>query len=126
MEGNYAGSPNQYNNTLQGSVSSGWTETQPDGTTFNYDTTGVLRTIRNNAGVRWTLTWDSGVDFVQHIDGPFGRRTTFAYDGSNNIRHIQDPSGRLTTLTVNGNNDLVRIVTPELCTTSLVYDERTT
>ena len=123
VEGNYAGSPNQYNNTLQGSMSSGWTETQPDGTTFNYDTTGVLRTIRNNAGVRWTLTWDSGVNFVQHIDGPLGRRTTFAYDGSNNIRYIQDPSGRLTTLTINGNNDLVRIVTPELCTTSLVYDD---
>ena len=41
---------------------------------YNYDTTGVLRTIRNNAGVRWTLTWDSGVNFVQHIDGPLGRR----------------------------------------------------
>ena len=90
---------------------------------YNYDTTGVLRTIRNNAGVRWTLTWDSGVNFVQHIDGPLGRHTTFAYNGSNNIRHIQDPSGRLTTLTINGNNDLVRIVTPELCTTSLVYDD---
>ena len=36
------------------------------------------------------------------------------------------PDGRITSLTVNANNDLVRIVTPELCTTSLVYDATTT
>ena len=66
----YAGSPNNYNNTLQGSSNTGWTETQPDGTTFNYDTTGTLRTIRNNAGVRWTVTWDADSEFVQYIDGP--------------------------------------------------------
>src|SRR5262249_19332895 len=102
---NYPGSPNNLNNTLHGAARPGWTETQPDGTTFNYDTGGHLRTIRNNAGVRWTLTWNSGVTLVQHIDGPFGRRTTFAYDGSNNIRRIQDPSGRITSLTVNANSD---------------------
>ena len=79
---NYVGSPNNFNNTLQGSSATGWTETQPDGTTFNYDTSGFLSTIRNNAGVRWTLTWDVGFNLVQHIDGPFDRRTTFAYDGS--------------------------------------------
>jgi YD repeat-containing protein len=121
VNNNYVGSPNNLNNTLNGSSTSGWTETQPDGTTFNYDTSGFLRTIRNNAGVRWTLTWNSGFTLVEHIDGPLGRRTSFAYDGSNNIRRIQDPSGRITSLTVNAGN-LVRIVTPELCTTSLVYN----
>ena len=39
---NYAGSPNNYNNTLQGSSATGWIETQPDGTTFNYDSSGVF------------------------------------------------------------------------------------
>jgi RHS repeat-associated protein len=68
------------------------------------------------------LTRESGFELVQHVDGPFGRCTTLAYDGSNNIRHVEDPSGRITTLMVNGNNDLVKLVTPELCTTSLVYD----
>ena len=119
---NYVGSPNPLNNTLNGSATIGWTETQPDGTTFHYDTSGFLRTIRNNAGVRWTLTWNSGFTFVQHIDGPLGRRTSLTYDSSNNIRRIQDASGRITSLTVNTNNDLVRVVTPQLCTTSLVYN----
>jgi len=64
-------------NSLTGSSTTGWTETQPDGTSFVYDTTGVLRSIRNRAGVRWTLTWDSGFNLVQHIDGPLGRRTSF-------------------------------------------------
>ena len=119
---NYIGSPNHLNNTLNGSATIGWTETQPDGTNFNYDTSGFLRTIRNNAGVRWTLTWNAGFTLVQHIDGPLGRRTSFTYDGSNNIRRIQDPSGRITSLSVNSSSNLVRIVTPELCTTSLVYN----
>ena len=66
-------------NTLVGSATTGWTETQPNGTAFVYDTNSVLRSIRNRAGVRWTLTWDSGFNLVQHIDGPFSRRTTFAY-----------------------------------------------
>ena len=35
--------PNQ--NTLVGNTTTGWTETQPDGTSFNFDNTGVLRTI---------------------------------------------------------------------------------
>ncbi len=118
----YAGSPNNLNNTLTGSATTGWVETQPDGTTFNYATTGQLATIRNNAGVRWTLTWNSGATLVQHIDGPFGRRTSFTYNASNSITRIQDPSGRITSLTVNASGNLVRIVTPELCSTSLVYD----
>ena len=51
-------------------ATTGWTETQPDGTSFNFDNTGVLRTIRNRAGVRWTLTWDSGFNHVQSHPGP--------------------------------------------------------
>ena len=105
-----------------GSATAGWTETQPDGTTFNYDSTGVLHTIRNNAGVRWTLTWNSGSTLVSTSTGPFGRRTSFTYNASNNITRIQHPDGRITSLTVNASNNLVKIVTPELCTTSLVYD----
>ena len=110
------------NNSLVGSTTTGWTETQPNGTAFTYDILGVLRTIRNRMGVRWTLTWDAGFDLVQHIDGPFGRRTTFAYDANSMLRRIQDPGGRITTVTVNANKDLVRIISPELCITSLVYD----
>ena len=109
-------------NTLVGSTTVGWTETQPNGTAFVYDTTGVLRSIRNRAGIRWTLTWDSGFNLVQHIDGPLGRRTTFAYDSSSNLKRIQDPGGRITSVTVNSSGNLARIISPALCVTSLVYD----
>ena len=67
--------PNQ--NTLVGSSATGWTETQPNGTSFGYDTSGVLRTISNRAGVRWTMVWDSAFNFLQAISGPFSRRTSF-------------------------------------------------
>jgi YD repeat-containing protein len=112
--------PNQ--NTFVGNTTTGWTETQPDGTSFNFDNTGVLRTIRNRAGVRWTLTWDSGFNHVQGIQAPFGRRTTFVYNASNLITRIVDPGGRITTVTVNANTDLSRIISPELCTTTFVYN----
>ena len=67
-------------------------------------------TIRNRAGVRWTMTWDAGFNLVQAIQGPLGRRTSFSYNASNLIRRIQDPGGRIITLTVNANQDLTQIV----------------
>ena len=115
-----AAAPGQ--NTLTGNATSGWTETQPDGTNFNYDNTGVLRTIRNRAGVRWTLTWDSGFNLVQAIQGPFGRRTSFVYNASSFVKRIVEPGGRITSLTVNANSDLAQIVSPQLCVTSFIYD----
>ena len=114
-----AGAPNQ--NTLVGNSTTGWTETQPNGTAFVYDGTGVLRTIRNRAGVRWTVTWDGTFSLVQGIVGPFGRRTSFAYDASSHLKRIQDPGGRITTVTVNASNQLTRVISPALCITSFVY-----
>ena len=109
-------------NTLTGNATTGWSETQPDGTSFNYDSTGLLRTIRNRAGVRWTLTWDAGLDLVQAIQGPFGRRTSFVYNASSFVKRIVEPGGRITSLTVNANSDLAQIVSPQLCVTSFIYD----
>ncbi len=108
-------------NTLVGNATTGWTETQPNGTSFVYYNTGVLNYIKNRAGVRWTLTWDAGFNNVQAIRGPFGRRTTFVYNASKYLRRIVAPDGRITTLTINANGDLSQIISPELCTTSFVY-----
>ena len=60
---------------------------------------GYLSSIRNTAGVRWTVTYSSGV--VSQIVGPFGRRTTFTYNLEHHLSRIQDPCGRITSLTVN-------------------------
>ena len=63
------------------------------------DAVRLLRRTRHvlskPAGARWTLTWASGRSgrpVVQAIVGPFGRRTTFAYDGSGMVRRVQDPA----------------------------------
>jgi hypothetical protein len=88
-------------NQLTGSPTSGWIETQPDGNSFAYDTNGTLRSIRNPAGLRWTVSWDAGFNKVVHFDGPYGRRTTFAYDVNNRsagfrIRAAGSPRSRST------------------------------
>ena len=97
-------------NTLVSNSTTGWTETRPDGTSFKYDNTGILRSIGHRAGARWTLTWDGAFDFVQAIQGPFGRRTTFVHNASNFLRRIVDPGGRITTLTVNASSNLSQII----------------
>ena len=109
-------------NTLVGSSTTGWTETQPDGTAFNYAASGVLSSMANKAGLRWTLSWDSGFNLLQAIQGPLNRRTSFAYNGSGYMTRIQDPGGRITSLTVNANQNLTRITSPELCVTSFSYN----
>ena len=111
-------------NTVQGHHPGGpWTETQPDGVAFNYNTSGLLSSIQSKVGSRWTLSYNANGSPTIMTD-PFARRTSFSYDGSNNIRHIQDSGGRITSFTVNGNGDLVQIVSPELCVTNLTYCSR--
>ncbi|AMV40969.1 putative deoxyribonuclease RhsA (plasmid) [Planctomyces sp. SH-PL62] len=107
--------------TLTGAPGGEWAETQQDGTSYHYDATGALRTIRNRAGVRWTLTWDQVYTRMRSIEGPFGRRTTLTHAPSGMIRRVQDPGGRIFTFTVDANDNLARITTPALCVTSFAY-----
>ena len=102
------------------------TETQPDGTVFQYGapSSGVssLQYIQNPAGARWTVTYD-GSGRVSFVTDPVGRATTLSYDAtSGKIKSIQDSFGRLTSLTVNASGDLAQIISPELCIVSMVYD----
>src|SRR5439155_2504626 len=69
--------PGTAKNALQ-KDSGGWTETQPDGTAFRYDTTGKLQYVKNPAGARWSLTYSAGL--IRRITNPFNRLTSFAYD----------------------------------------------
>ncbi len=102
------------------------TETQPDGTLYQYGSPSAgalsLQYIQNPAGQRWTVTYD-GSGRVSFITDPMTRRTTLTYDAtSGKITSILDPFGRATTITVNGSGDLVQVLSPELCVTSMVYD----
>ena len=99
-----------------------WTETQPDGFSLNYDSSGKLEKLENKAGNIWTLSYDGATTRVESIEDPFSRLTTFAYDGSNKIESIADPHGRVTTFTVDGSGNLTKMTTPELCVTEMTYD----
>ena len=107
-------------NTLLKSPS-GWVETQPDGLSYNYNSSGALQTIKTAAGGTWSLTY-SGAGLLASITDPFGRLSSFGYDGSGNIKSYQDSGGRITSYTVDTAGDLVQIISPELCLTSLGYD----
>jgi uncharacterized protein RhaS with RHS repeats len=98
------------------------TETQPDGTVFQYTGGGlVLASITNPAGAIWTVNYSGGA--VRSITDPLSRLITLAYSGtSGNLASIQDWAGRITSLTVNSAGNMSQIITPELCVYSLVYD----
>jgi RHS repeat-associated protein len=108
-------------NSLKLNGDSTWTETQPDGFKFQYDSTGTLVRLESVAGGRWTVGYDGG-GRVASVTDPFSRRSTYAYDANNYIRRIVDTADRITTLSVDANGDLVSHTTPELCQTQLVYD----
>jgi YD repeat-containing protein len=110
---------------LQGDATTGWTETQADGSALFYDATGTLGYLRSKAGTRWTLTYNltsmSLDNAVTEITGPFSRVTSFSYDTSGNLLRVQDPGGRITSFSHDENGNLTRVTSPELCVTSLVY-----
>ena len=114
-------------NSLQSTSGfSSFTETQPDGTLFQYaaPSSGVssLVYMQNPSGARWTVTYDSN-GRVSFITDPVTRRTTLSYDAtSGKLNCIQDPFGRRTSITIDSAGDLVQVVSPELCVTSMAYD----
>jgi YD repeat-containing protein len=117
----YYAPPSAGLNSLKGD-SGGWTEKQTDGTAFRYDTSGKLVYLQNPAGARWTLAYNISATRLLSIRDPFSRRTTYAYDASNNLRRIQDSGGRITSFTVNASGDLSRVIDPLANRTTLAYD----
>ena len=81
-------------NALKQNGDGSWTETQPDGFKFQYDSSGDLTRLENAVGNRWTVSHDAGGRVVRIAD-PVSGLTSFSYDGSNNIRRMQDAAGRI-------------------------------
>src|SRR6185312_5010190 len=80
-----------------------WTESQLDGTTFNYATTGKLATM-GRGGATWTVAYDSH-SMVSRITDPVGRITTLVnaslgvgtmIGGPVRLKKIIDCVGRIT------------------------------
>ena len=126
--GGYQSPTSDTPNTLEAQLGwGGFTETQPDGTFFQYGSAagtgiGQLQYIQNAAGARGSMTYDSS-SRVSSVTDPFGRPVTLSYNPtSGKISSVQDWAGRITSLTVNGSGNLASITSPELCVTSILYD----
>ncbi|HVA48257.1 MAG TPA: hypothetical protein VNH11_17965 [Pirellulales bacterium] len=95
--GVYAAPPGALGKLVQ-NASGSWTETDPDGSLLNYDTSGNLATIQRSGSI-WTLAYDSG-GRVQSIRDPAGRLSTFSYamfGAGQRLRRFTDAVGRITT-----------------------------
>jgi YD repeat-containing protein len=102
-------------------ANSTWTQTQPDGFQFHYTPSGQMDHAANLAGIRWTLTYNTG-GLITKITDPFGNRTSWSYNASSYLKRIQDPAGRITSFTVNASGNLTRSTAPDGTITSLIYD----
>src|SRR5262249_42485761 len=106
------------NSLKKESGTTGWTQTQPDGAGFKYDSGGVLRTVRNPAGARMTLNYVSGK--VSSVTAPSGRRVTFIRDvAGGNLRAFRDPAGRRTSLTSFPEGFLASVRSPDGAVTTV-------
>jgi len=107
---------------LESLIGGAWVEHEASGQLCRYDsnTPHRLRYIQSPSGKRCSLT-RSGVLLTRTID-PFGRITTFVYDGFDKIRGIIDPFGRITSFTVDESGDLIRIVFPDESEVSMTYE----
>jgi RHS repeat-associated protein len=94
--GVYTAPPGALNKLVQNGDNS-WTETQPDGLTLNYNTSGRLATIKRAANT-WTLTYNAS-NSLTSITDPVSRRATFTYFPTNppTIHTFTDVVGRVTT-----------------------------
>jgi RHS repeat-associated protein len=99
-------------------LSSGWEELLRSGGKRTYDSGGNLTSASSARGT-WTVSYSGGV--INKLTDPTGGVTTFTYT-SGKLSNIKDRAGRETQFTVNAQGDLVTYTTPELCTTSIIYD----
>jgi YD repeat-containing protein len=126
--GVYTAPPNVLNKLLQNS-SGTWTESQPDGLTLNYNTSGQLATIKRSSDT-WTMTYN-GSGLMTSIKDPVNRLSTFAYHSQTNppgptyLRRFVDAVGRITTFNMTSNGSfsmlLTSIVAPDLTRTTMEY-----
>jgi RHS repeat-associated protein len=99
-------------------LASGWDELLRSGGKRTYDSSGNLTSASSARGT-WTVSYSGGL--INKLTDPTGGVTTFTYT-SGKLSNIKDRAGRETLFTVNAQGDLVTYTTPELCTTSIIYD----
>ena len=104
----------------------GWTETQPNGFAFLYDTDGLLINMQTATGATWTLSYlpIGSFDALSTVQDPTtdSRRSSTTHTVTSTPSSIPvgvPQSSRLNAFTT----ELISITSPELCTTTFQYDE---
>ena len=101
-------------------LANGWAQVQPNGTSFVYDSTGLLSQIQSANGT-WSLI-RSGSQ-LNGITDPAGGTTALSYV-SGNLTQITDPAGRVTQFSIDGTTgELQHVTSPTLCVTALDYND---
>jgi len=89
-----------------------------------YNSSGVLQSITNRAGLTQTMSYD-GSGRLSTVTDTFGRTLTFTYDSSNRISTMTDPAGGTFTYTYDSNNNLATVTYPDTTVLSYEYNEST-
>lgn len=105
--------------TLAGVSGGGYIRTMPDGTVFNFNSSGQETSMVDRNGLRTTYAYSSGR--LTTITDPYSKVTTFAYDGSNKLQTITDPASRVATFTHSGGN-LSGVTLPDSSAWAYLYD----
>ena len=84
----------------------GYTETEADGLTREYNTAGQLLTIRTRAGWQTTLTYST--DGLASVTDPGGRSLTFTYSAGK-LSRVEGPGGLFASYTYDAQGRLVTV-----------------
>jgi len=91
---------------------SGYTLTDPDGTTERYDLVGKLLTQIDRAGRVTTYSYD-GASRLSMVAGPDGHTLTIGYDASNRIATVTKSAGEIIGYAYDSASNLIRVNYPD-------------
>jgi RHS repeat-associated protein len=121
---NFASPPDDFGTLTLNSINNTYTYTSKDQVKWNYDSTGLLKSIIDPHGLAVTFTYDATgrlLNTIQMPDsGPTGVVTTFLYNNGL-LREIDEPGGRTLVIARSG-SDLGAITNPDGYVHTFLYD----
>jgi RHS repeat-associated protein len=118
---NGVGTPDSDINARLIKTMTGWQYTSDEDEIENYDTSGLLLSITNRAGLTHTLGYDTA-GHLQSVTDPFGRALTFTYDASNRVSTVADPDGGVYIYAYDAKNNLSTVTYPDTKTRTYLYE----
>ena len=108
--------------SLERNEGGSFTRTLKDGTTINFDASGLQTSVVDRNGNTTTYLYDLQ-DRLTSITDPVGKVTSLAYSGDH-LNSVTDPAGRITTFAHDANGNLIRVTFPDGTFKTFGYDDR--